>query len=246
MSSFNLPTSDNAVLEAVTAAYARFDRRADAWLEGFTREGGRVHCTRGCANCCDFPVQVSLAEALLVAVSLEDERLPMVERHARKVMRNAHASSDWNAYLSAHRERVGRCPLLDRDSGACTVYAVRPTRCRDTYSVMDAWFCGAGAMTRLTRAERAQYDREVRQSEVTDGVTHYVAPLERMSEPVWDAAGRAMRAAWGVEVWGDFWVLTTLATIDAFMRAVREGNAARAVKRASALGLWHPEIVRVA
>ena len=54
-----------------------------------------------------------------------------------------------------------------------------------------------------------------------------------------------MRSAWGLEIWGDFWVLTTLTQDAAFMAAVRSGAAAQATRRAKALGLWHLEIVRI-
>ena len=100
-------------------------------------------------------------------------------------------------------------------------------------------------MERLTRAERADYKREVKENPATDGVSHYIAPLEELGEPIWEAASDAMRSAWGLEIWGDFWVLTTLTQDAAFMAAVRSGAAAQATRRAKALGLWHLEIVRI-
>ena len=100
-------------------------------------------------------------------------------------------------------------------------------------------------MQRLTRSERLEYNREVKANPVTDGVSHYIAPLEELGEPIWEAAGEAMRSIWNLEVWGDFWVLTTLTQDAAFMAAVRAGAATRATRRAKALGLWHFEIVRI-
>ena len=91
----------------------------------------------------------------------------------------------------------------------------------------------------------AEYNLEVKRNPVTDGVSHYVAPLEELGEPIWEAAGEAMRSTWNLEVWGDFWVLTTLSQDAAFMAAVRSGAAAKATRRAKALGLWHLEIVRI-
>jgi Fe-S-cluster containining protein len=239
-----LPASDERVLAALEAAYGRFDARSAAWLEKYQRGGGYVHCGKGCAACCNFPVQVSLAEGLLVAQSLEPDQLEAMRAHAFKVMRNARGATEWNAYLRSHRVHVGFCPLLNRETGACTAYAVRPTRCRDTYSTLDAHYCTAGVVETLGREERAWYARTVRENPVTDGVSHYIAPLEDLSADVATAVSVAMRAAWGVELWGDFWVLTSLAADEAFMNAVRAGHVARAVKRAKSLGLWHPEIVR--
>jgi len=238
-------SADQPLLEAVERAYAGYTQRSAAWLEGYARQGGLVHCRSGCMNCCNFPVQVSLAEALLTAAALSDFQMQAMRRHAARVMKNAKSASNWNEYFERHRTQVGYCPLLDLESGACSAYEVRPARCRDTFSALSSKFCEVGAMQRLSRAERADYNREVKANPATDGVNHYVAPLEELGEPIWEAAGDAMRSAWGLEIWGDFWVLTALTQDAAFMAAVRSGSAARATRRAKALGLWHLEIVRI-
>lgn len=238
-------SADQPLLEAVERAYAGYTQRSAAWLEGYARQGGVVHCRSGCMNCCNFPVQVSLAEALLTAAALSDFQMQAMRRHAARVMKNAKSASNWNEYFERHRTQVGYCPLLDLESGACSAYEVRPARCRDTFSALSSKFCEVGAMQRLSRAERADYNREVKANPATDGVNHYVAPLEELGEPIWEAAGDAMRSAWGLEIWGDFWVLTALTQDAAFMAAVRSGSAARATRRAKALGLWHLEIVRI-
>jgi hypothetical protein len=239
------PNPDEPLVRAVAEAYTRFDARAERWLEEFARDGGRVYCERGCFHCCNLPIQVSLAEALLAASSLTEMQLNAMRSRAFEVLENARTASSWNAYFQRHRVKVGFCPLLDRATGACTAYAVRPGRCRDTLSAMDSLFCRVGTLEGMTRRERSAYDRQVKAIPVTDGVSHYIAPLEDMGEAIWQVAGRAMRSAWGVEVWGDFWVLTALTQDEAFMTAVRRGDAKRAVKRAKALGLWHVEIVRI-
>jgi Fe-S-cluster containining protein len=237
--------SDQSILQAVTEAYARFDARAARWSARFTREGGRVHCASGCFHCCNLPIQVSLAEALLLASSLSSDALSAVRAHAKKVIANARTASSWNEYTHRHRANVGFCPLLDASSGTCTVYSVRPARCRDTLSAFESRFCQLGTLEGMTRRERVAYDRMVAANPVTDGSSHYIAPLEVLGEDIWDSASRAMRSVWGLEVWGDFWVLTTLTQDAVFMGSVRAGRARDAVRRARALGLWHVEIVRV-
>ncbi|ADV66904.1 protein of unknown function UPF0153 [Deinococcus maricopensis DSM 21211] len=229
-----------AVTAAVESAYARFGTRAGAWLTEFTRAGGRVACGAGCYHCCDMPIRVSLAEALVVARALTPAQVRAVRAHARKVARNARAARDDDEYVQGHREDVSYCPLLDRESGQCTQYAVRPTRCRDTFSAMSARFCTVGVWEGMNAGERRAYRAEVRRTPGTDGETHFIAPLEEMSEPVWTAASRAMRRAWGVEVWGDFWTLTTLALDEAFMAAVGRGDRRAALTAARTLGLHHP------
>jgi len=236
---------DQPILDAVALAYTRYGQRSAAWLEGFAQAGGAVHCRSGCLHCCNLPVQVSLAEALLTAAALSGVQMQSMQRRAARVMKNAKSASNWNEYFQSHRAKVGYCPLLDLESGTCSAYEVRPARCRDTFSALNSKFCEVGGMERLTRAERADYKREVKENPATDGVSHYIAPLEELGEPIWESAGVAMRSAWGVEIWGDFWVLTALTQDAAFMAAVRSGGAARATRRAKALGLWHLEIVRI-
>jgi len=236
---------DQRLTRAVSRAYERYAEQAGAWTRRFTAQGGTVHCRSGCVHCCDFPVRVSLAEALLTASQLNGTQLDAMRARAAQVIRNARTASSWDEYFQRHRREIGYCPLLDQTTGACTAYDVRPTRCRDTFSALSAHYCRVGTLEHLDRQERAEYTREVRANPATDGLSHYIAPLEDMSEPVWTTATREMRQAWGMEVWGDFWVLTTLTQDGPFMDAVRAGQAARATKRARTLGLWNAEIVEI-
>ncbi|MGY2894084.1 YkgJ family cysteine cluster protein [Deinococcus sp. UYEF24] len=238
-------SSDQPMMDAVARAYAAYGQKAGRWIDGFTRQGGTVHCKSGCVHCCDFPVRCSLAEALLTASALTPEQLSAMQRRAAEVIANARTANGWDDYFQRHRREIGYCPLLSRETGACTAYEVRPTRCRDTFSALSADYCRVGTLENLNRREKAEYTREVRANPATDGLSHYIAPLEDLSEPIWDTAARVMRREWGLEVWGDFWVLTTLTQDGAFMAAVRTGQAAKATKRAKVLGLWNAEIVEI-
>ena len=236
---------DQALMNTVARAYARYAQQAGSWIQRFERQGGTVHCKSGCVHCCDFPVRCSLAEALLTASALSPEQLDAMRDRAHQVIANAGTAGSWDEYFQRHRREIGYCPLLDRQTGACTAYEVRPTRCRDTFSAMNARFCQVGTLEGLNRREQTEYAREVKANPATDGLSHYVAPLEDLSEPIWSEASRAMQGQWGLEIWGDFWVLTTLSQDRAFMAAVRAGQGGRAVKRAKALKLWNAEIVEI-
>ncbi len=233
------------MMTAVQRAYDRYGQQASDWIARFTRQGGTVHCHSGCLHCCNLPVRVSLIEALLTASALSLSQMASMQLRATEVIENAQSASSWDAYFQRHRERIGYCPLLDQTTGACTAYEVRPARCRDTYSALSSHYCTVGTLEHLSRAERTQYKREVKANPATDGISHYIAPLEDFGEAIWDVASRTMRSGWGVEVWGDFWVLTALTQDAAFMSAVRTGQVARAIKRAKTLGLWHVEIVQI-
>lgn len=240
------PHPDQALLTNLARAYERYAQQSGRWLEDYARDGGTVHCQAGCFHCCNLPIRVSLLEALLTVSGLSEVQLQAMWDRAFEVIANAGRASDWNDYVRSHRETVGFCPLLDQSSGTCTAYEVRPGRCRDTFSAMDSKFCKAGALERMNRRERAEYDRAVEANPVTDGVTHYIAPLEDLGEAIWEVAGRGMKSSWGLEIWGDFWVLSALAQDEAFMALVRSGQVRRARGRARALGLWHVEIVEIA
>ncbi len=236
---------DQNLMDTVARAYALYAQQAGSWIQRFGRQGGTVHCRSGCVHCCDFPVRCSLAEALLTASALSPEQLDAMQRRAHEVIANAKTAQSWDEYFQRHRRDIGYCPLLDRQTGACTAYEVRPTRCRDTFSAMNARFCQVGTLEGLNRREQAEYAREVKANPATDGLSHYIAPLEDLSEPIWSEASRAMQGRWGLEVWGDFWVLTTLSQDGAFMAAVRAGQGSRAIKRARALRLWNAEILEI-
>ncbi len=236
--------NDSAALSSLSRAYSAFERRASDWLSRYEARGGRVYCAAGCFHCCDMPIRTNLLEALAVAGSLDAARMAGMRAHARKVRANARAG-DPDTYAERHREQVGFCPLLDREAGTCTAYAVRPTRCRDTYSALPAHYCAAGTWEGMSRRERAEYARTVERTPGTDGDTHYLAPVEDLSLPVWDTGARLMRELWGVEVWGDFAVLVDLTQQDAFWQAL-EARRPRAVVRAlKAAGLYAEDIVEV-
>jgi Fe-S-cluster containining protein len=240
------PTNlDQQSLTALTRVYEQYGLQASDWIKSFTAQGGTVHCKSGCLHCCNLPIRVSLLEALLTASQLSISQLESMQVRAREILENARVASSWDDYFLSHRSRIGYCPLLDQTSGACTAYEVRPGRCRDTYSAMNAHFCTVGTLENLNRRERLQYNHEVKTNPVTDGVTHYIAPLEDLGESIWEVASEAMRSGWGFEIWGDFWVLTALTQDDAFMTAVRAGQVKGARKRAKTIGLWNIEIIEI-
>ncbi|MFB9992759.1 YkgJ family cysteine cluster protein [Deinococcus oregonensis] len=232
-----------AVTDAVKRGYARYTRQSGAWLKGYAERGGRVFCGAGCFGCCNMPIRVSLAEALVTAQALGDTEAARMEAHARAVISNARSAPDDDTYVDRHRREVGYCPLLNRETGSCSRYDVRPTRCRDTFSALPARYCTAETWDDMSRREREDYRREVARTPGTDGEVHYIAPLEHLSEPVWAAAAKAMRQNWGLEAWGDFWVLTTLARDAAFMGHIGRGDARGAWKVAQSRGLAHATVL---
>lgn len=239
------PSSRESVTAPVIRAYARYGRQAGTWLQGYAARGGRVYCGAGCSACCNMPIRVSLAEALVTAQAITADQRRGMAAHAAAVIANARSAPSDEAYVHRHRTEVGFCPLLDRATGSCTAYDVRPTRCRDTFSAFPAVYCAVGTLEAMSPRQRREYHREVARTPGTDGEWHFIAPLEHLSEPVWTAAARAMQDAWSVQVWGDFWVLTTLADHEPFMRAIEAGRARQAWDIARRLDLAHPAVLEL-
>ncbi len=229
-------------LTKIARAYERFEQESNTWLKSYTASGGQVFCKAGCFHCCNLPIQVSLAESLYTVSRLEPEQQKAMQTRAYKVIENAKTSESWDMYFERHRQEIGYCPLLE--NGKCSAYDARPARCRDTFSAFDSRFCAVGTLENLSKKEHLEYQRQVRKHPATDGQTHYIQPLEDIGASIWETASQAMRQAWGLEVWGDFWVLTALAADETFMEAIWAGQGKKAISRAKALGLWHLEIVQ--
>jgi hypothetical protein len=88
--------------------------------------GMKIECGPGCNACCYQNVEVSIPEAILVALQVAD---PNDSRRAI-ILQTADADADLD---SAARARTGiPCPLLV--DGQCSVYENRPLLCRATLS----------------------------------------------------------------------------------------------------------------
>ena len=237
--------SDQRIISSLRSAYGRYEKKSKHWITDFTKQGGQVFCQAGCANCCNFPIQISLAEALYTASLLDQTQLATMQVHAARVIKNAQTASSWDEYFWQHRTRVGFCPLLDQASGNCTAYEARPARCRDTYSAFDSHYCKVGTLEQMSKPETREFQQRVKANSATDGTSHYIAALEQMGESIWQTASQAMRKEWGIEIWGDYWLLTSLAQDQLFMDLIRAGETTKAVTRAKKLRLWHVEIVQI-
>jgi len=114
-------------------------RHVQQTVEQVISEAPKVGCAAGCAHCCYQPVEVTIPEAILVALRLADPGDPR-----RQAVLDA---AGVQRRLSAKRRRQpGRaCPLLvDKH---CSVYEDRPLMCRSVLAV-DGEQCAA-ALARI-------------------------------------------------------------------------------------------------
>ena len=121
-------TDDAARGTALAAAHMECARIHDALTEEFLANGADgprirrdIACKKGCFFCCHVNVEVSILEAIAVALVARTD-----PEKVAKVM----ATAPTIAGLSA-KERIAKrtlCPLLK--DGACSVYDARPRACR--------------------------------------------------------------------------------------------------------------------
>lgn len=127
-------TSDAELIQIVDAAAAEAARLA----------GDLLHCRKGCTHCCvgPFAVTVRDLERLRAGFECADEelrgRLAARSAEARQAM-FAGFPGDWesgtvtglaeaDAFDSNHKWLP--CPILDLETGVCTLHAWRPVACR--------------------------------------------------------------------------------------------------------------------
>ena len=122
---------------ALVAAVVEADAEENAQKMSERVSGGRrlpLACTEGCSHCCRASVvRASTPEILRIASWLREHRtaeeLALLQQRATEVS-EAIVALDANERAKA---KVA-CPLLDLETGRCTVYDVRPVPCRAYHS----------------------------------------------------------------------------------------------------------------
>ena len=120
-----------AVLRAAEVGAAAAGQIAEARVKAGQHDPAPA-CARGCTHCCWLRVEITSAEAALLATALP-EGDPRRERVAARAADVGKLGRDERL-----RKRVP-CALLG-DDGACSVYAARPLACRAATS-LDAGAC---------------------------------------------------------------------------------------------------------
>jgi len=115
-----------------------------AVAEAALRAGTLLTCRRGCTHCCIGPFAVTerdlhrLREGLKRATPYHQARLRERSAEAREAMREGFPG-DWEAGLLAGQNEADAfdlhhpwlpCPVLDLETGACSLHEWRPIACR--------------------------------------------------------------------------------------------------------------------
>lgn len=128
-----------AVCDALDAVFRLADATWNARRSNvrYMLEAPASACKAGCGWCCHQQVGVSAPEAIRIAVHLR--ALP--EADAKALTTRVADVAQRTAGMTTAQRAASKlaCPFLGAD-GACTIYAVRPLRCRGLHSI-DVEFC---------------------------------------------------------------------------------------------------------
>ncbi len=126
MSSALVQIIDRAVAEAVALA------------------GDQIVCRRGCTHCCIGPFAVTVLDLERLRTGMEEvgaevrERLRERSREAREIMKPGFPG-DWETGMVVGQEEADQfdlrhpwlpCPVLDLETGSCSLHQWRPVACR--------------------------------------------------------------------------------------------------------------------
>lgn len=117
-------------VEMLLGAYDAFDRMAKV-----DNEHHKPSCKKGCAYCCHIPVNVTLTEVALIKEYMEENGTVLSEAQKERARFQARVSD--KVRMTSDKSA---CIFLD-DNNACSIYEVRPFKCRSHYVVNDPALC---------------------------------------------------------------------------------------------------------
>lgn len=98
---------------------------------------GQVSCHPGCANCCHYPLTVSILEGISIYQWLADHHLwtPKLKEKLQ-----THKGITWNLAPEVWLLSVIPCPFLN-EVNRCSIYDSRPFLCQTLFSKGDPYYC---------------------------------------------------------------------------------------------------------
>ena len=220
----------------------RLDHDLSAWQENYLAQGGRIHCARGCANCCNLAVETTLPEAMRIASLLKVGQIEDLQSYIDRLLPALSQITDLKSYLRLHRQKIGPCPFLTEE-GACGIYADRPLACRALLSTRNSDWCAvdfADLHPLEKEAFMSSLDREV-----VAFPTHYAAVPQQLATELEGELNHAMQESFGCRVSGNLPLLVWLELNHNLSTQLTESIQATR-ERLSSLRLDLPFIIRLA
>ena len=142
------------------------------------KTGDKIKCAKGCCSCCREPVFADSAEVRMILDSLTSKRKEKLLEELMEWHRLFRIEGfDTETARSAFRYRSLNlwCPLLDKQTGECTVYENRPNACRLHIARGPKAHCDDDVLRRkqefLMVPELLRYCAEAQMSSLDDGET---------------------------------------------------------------------------
>jgi Fe-S-cluster containining protein len=194
-----IESGDGALIQIVDAALAEAVRKSGAWLV----------CKVGCTQCCISPFPISQLDARRLRKGLAEldahdpERGAQVRERARQSVARISSSFPGDSatgILTQSEEAEEQfasfaedeaCPALDRDTGACDLYAARPITCRTFGPPVR---CGSDAVGVCELCFEGASDDEIAACEVDADVDELESTLLKELEQTTGARGQTIVA----------------------------------------------------
>ena len=187
--------------ESTLKQHAQFDRFASAWLASYLESGKALYCREGCAGCCNLAVHGTWPEAAAVAGRLSEQQVTCLTGYINRLKRALPGLTDLKSYLRSHRQALGPCPFLD-ESGACSIYPLRPLSCRALLSTRPSAWCT------VDFSELAPWDKQAYESSLDRQVvawsSHYVAATQDLGRKLEETLLLKMQQERGWSLSGNF------------------------------------------
>lgn len=230
----------DTLLTEVTDRNRLFDSLAAQETTGYAANGGSIHCTKGCSDCCTLAVNCTAAEALLISQSLGKPQMEALYGYIERLKEKVATASDLKSYLQIHRKELGGCPFLE--NSICTIYDVRALSCRALLSTKESRWC-ATDFGELGQGEKQSFIESLDRSHVAFPM-HYLAVTQNSAQELENQLAMLMMQQFGLAIYGSMPLLVYLFNQCGLQEAITEGAIA-VHGAAAAAGLDSPFTIQV-
>jgi Fe-S-cluster containining protein len=161
----------------------------------------RTYCEKGCCNCCSLAVNCSFPEALAVSRCLDSNYQHALKEKIDLLRQTCLQAEDLKQFLRLFRKQMNGCPLLDAETGSCSIYQQRPFSCRALISTRNSSWCA------IDYAELHPQEKEAFLSsldpEIVAFPTHYLATPQEIGRELETDAIVAMQEEFHVSLSGN-------------------------------------------
>jgi hypothetical protein len=166
----------------VMTMHAQLDAAIVERTEEAAELGHHIACSAGCSACCASPLLVSAGEAVLVAAWLADQpelrgqfdaAYPVWKRGVGEAGAALEkAKSDDERQVAARTLRKQHVMCAFNREGLCTVYDVRPARCRKVHALDSNVACGPEGDGKVQYFEHVRTEMTFEEQEPMRGALH--------------------------------------------------------------------------